>query len=586
MLSCLILAVSALGAAENLLNDVGFAEGLARWRVEVGNARAVVGEAEGAACVVIESPAVEGYPRVVQDFTPTPGALYTATVEAQDGGIVDGYGAYLTIEFSGADGQRIHFEQSSPALASGWTRLIARSVAPEGVARGMVCLVVRGAGVGRFRAPRLELTEAAPAATPEAGVALRLGAPLPGTFRGFGVEDDGWLANRENAAKGVTEADIARVHDRAAWMNPALVRMFFWYPDFNPSGDWATFDFESDNMRSHYRALDLWQKIGANVNVTGVEWNMKEPWAQPEAMARAIGELFSELVTRRGYTCVKRWTLTNEPNTHFERRGGSFALFSRLHQLVAAEFKARGLEIEIVGSDDTNGGLPWFTACVQDSAYLEVVGSMASHFYLQKDSLRAGRYNVMDRVDLLAGRKPFTVEEFGFQDARSGAIDNPFMEEFDYALLTAAFALDAVGQGAVGLTAWCLHEVQYPVGYMDYGLFRFKDSEWSPKPVFFVWSSLTRHARPGDVVHPVVGLSPLVSAVKIGKTLFAVNQSEAPVRLRCEGVPLSGATALDEAALPPADADEATLRAAAEGRPLEVSAEGITLPARAFVRAW
>ena len=588
MLPVLLFLSAVLGAGESLLRDAAFAQGLEQWRAEAGRARIEVVTLDNTPCVSIHGDTVDGYPRLVQDFDAAPGALYSASVLARADGITGGYGAYMTIEFSGADGKRIHFEQSSPASGSGaWTPLLTLSVAPPGAAKGMICLVLRGAGTALFRAPQVELTESPPSAELPSEVRLEFGAPLPGTFRGFGVEDDGWLANKDNAAKGVTEADIARVQERAAWMNPALVRMFFWYPDFNPSGDWTSFDFDSDNMRSHYRALDNWQKIGANVNLTGVEWGMKSPWAQPEAMARAIGALFSELITKREYTCIKRWTLTNEPNTHFEQEGGSFARYRELHQLVAKEFAARGLNIEIVGSDDTNGGLPWFTQCVGDPEYFGLAGSMASHFYLKKDSLRAAKYNVIDRLDLLAGRKPFTIEEFGFQDSRSTAVENPLMQEFDYALLASAFAIDAVARGVSGVTLWCLHEMHYPGTYMNYGLFHYKDKDWAPKPVFFAWSSLTRHARPGDSVQmPAAPLHPALAVVKIGANLFVVNQSAQPVRFVLEGVPLHGAAVFDEGCLPAADADEATLRAAAEGRPLAVSEAGFTVPARSFGRAW
>lgn len=576
------MILGVLLAANGALANADFANGLEAWRVEAGIARVSVGEG---GVLDIAADAVEGYPRVVQDFPAEPGALYGAAATARDAGITGGYGAYMTIEFLGADGKRIHFEQSSPALAGGeWTPLVARSVAPAGTARGMLCLVLRGKGTAQFRAPALSLLEPpAPGDLPET-LDITLGEPLNSPFLGFGVEDDGWLANTANAAKGVTPEDIALVHDRVAWLNPALVRMFFWYKDFNPSGDWTTFDFDSDNMQSHCKALDVYQQIGASVNVTGVEWGIGTPWAQPEALAKAVGALFAELVQRRGYTCIKQWTLTNEPNTHFTQKGASFADYSRIHRLVAQEFSTRGLDIQIVGSDDTNGGLPWFQACVADPDYFAHADLFASHFYVQRDSLRAVKYHIDDRLQLLAGRKPFIIAEFGFQDARSSTLANPLMDEFDYALLSTAFALDAVAAGTAGLTLWCLHEVYYPNDwFMNYGLFKYKDNTWRPRPVFYAWANLTRHTRPGNAVQiPRDALPPQVSVVKIGETIYVVNQADTPVRLSFHGTSVTEARVFGEGEMPAPGATEREIRDAAAGVAVPIAQEGIPVPPRSF----
>ena len=41
-------------------------------------------------------------------------------------------------------------------------------------------------------------------------------------------------------------------------------------------------------MRSHYRSLDQYQRLGARVNVVGVEWGMKHPYADPDKTARGV----------------------------------------------------------------------------------------------------------------------------------------------------------------------------------------------------------------------------------------------------------------------------------------------------------
>src|SRR5690606_21963372 len=119
----------------------------------------------------------------------------------------------------------------------------------------------------------------------------------------------------ENTSRGVTEADFALREARIKAMDPDWVRMFVWYPDWNPSGDGETFDWETDGMRSHCRTLDVYQRLGTAVTLTGVEWSVKTPWSRPEKRAHAIGALFEYLIRVRGYTCIQHWILTNEPNS-------------------------------------------------------------------------------------------------------------------------------------------------------------------------------------------------------------------------------------------------------------------------------
>lgn len=588
MLSAVLLAITVFAAPENLLHNADFAAGLEQWRAESGSAEIATFPSDDGVVVSIRGTQVDGYPRLMQDFTVQPGAIYGAEALAQDLGITGGYGAYLTLEFHDAQHQRLHFEQSSPALpGTGWTRLIARCAAPADAVGASICLVLRGAGEGRYRAPVLHLLEVAPVSKVDAVATLRVGDALTAPFLGFGVEDDGWLANADNAAKGVTTEDIALAQDRTTWLNPAMVRMFCWCQDWNPAGDWETFDFESDNMRSRFEALDLYQRLGATVNLCGVEWSRKEPWARPEAMAHAIGELLTELVQRRGYTCIQQWTLTNEPNTHFVQHGASFADYTRIHTLVAEEFRTRRLKIAVVGSDDTNGGLPWFEQCVATPAYFDTAAIMASHFYLHHDSLRAAKYHLADRLQLLAGRKPFVIAEFGFQDSRSGALSNPLMDEYEYALLAMAFACEATAMGASGMTLWCLHEVYYPnQWFMNYGLWRYKDHGWAPRPVFYAWALLTRGTRPGMPVRPLAGELPLgVQAVVIGNALFFVNQGDTAARIRVEGLALREAKVIEASQMPGPEADEAAIRAAAVGRSIPVVDEQLEIPPRSFGRA-
>jgi len=78
-------------------------------------------------------------------------------------------------------------------------------------------------------------------------------------------------------------------------MHPDWVRMFFWYKDWYPGADTGMpgYTFDSPNMLSHYRTLDIYQEIGAAATVVGVEWAFKQGPPDWHNFARAIGDLMA-----------------------------------------------------------------------------------------------------------------------------------------------------------------------------------------------------------------------------------------------------------------------------------------------------
>jgi len=587
-----LLCLFALAAPANLLVNTDFSGALDGWINEASIAAPRVELRDDSNCLVLEvSPEnAGGWPRVNQRFEAIPGTLYEAAAEILDEGMAAGYGAYMTIEFLDADGKRLQFEQSAPGMRGlGWAPVRARAVAPPEARAGLLCLVLHGHGRGAFRAPALRVL-APPAPEAPASATLTVdAAPLPRPLLGIGFEDDGWLASPHNAEHGVTEEDIALCMDRAAWLSPDLVRMFFWYQDWNPSGDWSTFDFDSPGMKSHYRALDAYQAIGAQVVLCGVEWGVKNPFAQPDALAHAVGALVEHLVRVRGYTCIRYWTLSNEPNTFFLQRHGTFDEYAAIHALVRAEFNRRGLSVGVTASDDTSDGLAWFKACLDSPQIGAPAPLYSSHFYLKAGAIDTAAYLVRDRTALLAGRAPFIVGEFGFQDARSGTLENPLMDEWPYALWAGTFALDSLAQGAVGVVLWCLHETYYPNGwFMNYGLWKYKTHAWQPRPVFYAWANLTRNSQAGDAIHAVTNTAPqALSALRVGDALFWVNRGSAAISVQVAGMPLAEVRHLVEAATAAVDpSDEAALRALADGLPLPLADNTFLAPPHSFGRAW
>ncbi len=234
---------------------------------------------------------------------------------------------------------------------------------------------------------------------------------------------------------------------------------------------------------------------------------------------------------------MKEWTLTNEPNGYFVHAGYDFERFVQLHQLVRAEFDRRGLDVQIVGSDETNGGFPFFEKCVKDDRYFGLADRFASHRYFPYADRVVAPSFFAKRLDLLAQRKPrkdLVVAEFGFQDNRSSALENPIMESYPYAVWTTAFVIEGLNRGVAGFSIWCLHEVYYPGnGFMNYGLWDYKDNDWKVRPVYYAWQYLAALTHAGDVVHRCESTDPAYAvATVVNDVLFWVNQSEYPVDIR------------------------------------------------------
>jgi len=559
LVSC--VAVAALHGQEpqlSILRNAAFADGLADWTVRPGSAKAEQVEADGTPAVHLIVPAadpVEWY-SVSQDHDARPGEVYELRVRARGANVQGGHGVYVALCFLRADGSRVSCSNGPFVHREGeWCDLLSRAAVPEGATRIRLSLLLHGTGAAWFADPRLAKI-ADPVLPPADGpVVLTVLDETPcKEIIGFGAEDDGWAYNPENAEYGVNEADHALREARIRWMDPDWVRMFFWYKDWYPSADTGTpgYTFDSPNMLSHYRTLDLYQEIGAAVTVVGVEWGFQQDPPDWHKFARAIGDLMEHLVVTKGYTCIKYWTLTNEPN--ISARFSDFALYASLHHMVGEEFKRRGLDIRIMGSDDTSG-LPFFAQCVRDDAYFERADLFASHCYTRAPDPRMFGLFVRDRIDLLAARtprKPFVVAEYGFHDVRTRAGNvNPVMEDYDYALWLTEFNIQALTEGASGLSVWCLHEVDYP-GHnrMNYGLWNAKDRDWAVRPVYHAASMFLRRTETGDRVRRCRSSHPdHVRAVCVGDTLFWVNPSDRHLTVRLEGTDARSVRVMTESTL-------------------------------------
>jgi len=466
-----------------------------------------------------------------------------------------GYGMFLLIAFLDKDGRQVSFVggDSSGNVGGIWTNQNCRAIVPPGVLHARFEVVMHGQGVGYYKDLKVEIAGSVRSKPLSGSVQLDVTENITcDSLWGFGFEDDGWFYNKANVSQGVTAEDYELNNDRIEWIEPDWVRMFFWHRQWCPSSDGKTFTFESDGMQSHYKSLELYQRLGVPVVFAGTRWGQPTLYDDYDAFASSVGAIFDYLINRKGLTCVKYWTLVNEPNLDFFTPGdNSFAEYVEIHRRVKAEFARRGLDIKIVGSDDAASQI-WFDKCVFEQDYYDIVDVMCSHMYFRPDETRlsgkwfAGR---MDSMAVQSVKKPFVIGEYGFTQINRDSHKSPLMDTFSYALNNTEFCINMLNAGGSGAAIWTSHAAYYDDTnkLMDFGLWRYKDKDWSIRPVYHSVAMFTRMLRAGDKAYKVNSSHPWkVRAARAGDTVFWVNMSDENAPIKLNGFSASQATVLTE----------------------------------------
>ena len=547
----------------NMLSNPSFDDGLKGWRADSAEVKAEAVKRDGRTAIHITIPpdASSTSHSLYQDVSARPGEVYMARAEAMRKGIRDGRGAVTRVEYYDAAGKLLFTAPADYTVAENFwtptsTPLHRLSVSPEGTARVRFHLFVQGRGEVWFDNVSLcQMTEAPqPPLNGPVTLSVTKNVVCKNLF-GFGAEDDGWFNDGQNLVEGVNEADNALREKRIRWINPSWVRTFVWTKEFCPSGDWKTFTFESPGMKSRYRSLEVYQKIGARIDITGAEWEAPgNLYDDPERVARGWGELMEYMIKKKGFTNIKYWTLTNEPDGAYCRMpGASFDLFIKIHQAMRKEFKRRGLDVKIVGSDDANS-TAFYTTCVKNPEYFKLADILCSHVYVRKESPFAAAGCIDHRMGLAQSQKPvkpFIIGECGFLEKGYTSHVNHLMPTYPYALWMSDLVIEGLNRGVAGFAVWTMNEMYYPnAEMMQFGLWSFKDKGWKPRPVYYLWANLCRNTKPGDKVFKVeTSNAGAVRGAVVGRTLFWVNRSDKPAEVIVKGLAAKEARILEEKTL-------------------------------------
>ena len=562
----------------NLIRNPDFQNDLEGWKKEDGSGKmqSSVEERHGhrALRMTVERPAPKGWPHFMQPLNLTPGKAYSISLEMDTVDAGGGAGPYYCVEYLNAAGQRIGLANGTPAVREGaWNPSMLNLVVPPDAVAMRLQLILHGHGTVWWRNVSVREIDQAATATLNPLVTAKV-APQPNArpLLGIGYEDDGTAYSDRNLSFGITPEELRLREERIRFLQADNVRMFIYMNEWLPKDYYRTTPVPenllrtaaagNDVWRSRLKSLEQYQAMGIPVNLTGVEiggtgW-LGPMWRDPEIVATAYADLLEYLVKEKGFTCIRYFTLNNEPNTAFMTDNeGTFEAYVAIHRLLREKLNARNLDIALVGCDDANS-FHFFAECLGSEDMRNASGLWASHMYPSDYLLnRRGVAELLDaRMDLINRKSPgkdLIIAEFGFSASGSSSSANPVMQTYDYALFTTDFILRGLARGVTGFNIWVLHQVYYPEGVcgpiMSYGLWPYRTQPGKVFPVFHAMANLTRHTQKGDLVTPLAVNGEKVSACKVGNHIFWANLRETPVTFRVEGVPLVENRAYTEASL-------------------------------------
>ncbi len=373
-------------------------------------------------------------------------------------------------------------------------------------------------------------------------------------FYGFGAETLPWLWTEENKQSGVDRDDIMLNLRRIKYLNLPITRIFVPWETWNPSVDYKTFTWDSDEMSSLYNMLDVYQEMGTDVILVTVDWLQDSPWRKVESSARAVLELLEYLIKKKGYTCIRYWTLTNEPElTYGWLRRLPFKNYIQIHRIVKEGIKKRDLSVKIIVSDEVES-LSWFRNCVQSLS--DIADVFSSHIYLyphQKQiisRLLRERMSIIRRASQDKNNIPdFFICEFGFRGLEFGACINSLADDYEYGLYIACFCIELLNSGVDAASLWCLHQIRLideinPEGgnLMRIGLWAYKDKDWQIFPIFHLYKLFTKFIKRGSKVLSIKNTSSKKLKVacieyKGEYSVFIVNMDNNAERFIIKGLP-------------------------------------------------
>lgn len=413
-------------------------------------------------------------------------------------------------------------------------------------------------------------------------VIIDINTIITDNFKGIGVEFDPY-------APGLP-IDWDMITSRLDFLKPAFVRTMVetWNYVLSDNG-YAVIDdqqpvyrWNNPSMLEAYKVLDYCQKNG--IDVVWGDWgdwfgNLTEKTYANTMWSMAIGEAVNHLVNKKGYDCVKRYNLGNEPNGDWSQCNGDFKCYHDGVQNMKAELGRRKLGDMVsmsgpsifgwTGNDEIFAG--WLQQTTQN--LWKQLSSYDIHWYpssgdvangLVESTIRAFR-QIINTSDPQGSTKDFFILESGLIDDKTHCDRQPHIAEFQYGVWMADLAAQAIRGGVSGISAWDLDDASHPsccddAGpgpcYKEWGMWSSVAVDKGMRPWFYPWSLLSRlfpkgsqvvSAGPNPVAHGVRVLAmKKPNADKYDLSVMIVNNADSGIGTITIKIPNAGKATLNQ----------------------------------------
>jgi hypothetical protein len=376
-----------------------------------------------------------------------------------------------------------------------------------------------------------------------------------GAFQGFGVEWDPFYWNPNNRRRGTDDAGWKLITGRLKALHVPIVRMMFQLSWCQRDPDLKQWDWDNPQVKSALRYLDFCQAADIHVILTDWGWSagaspgrLYETPDDPR-FAAGIAAYLRELMDRRKYACIKYLVVGNEPDNELAK-WHSHAAYVAMYRNVDRALRREGLRerVKLTGPDMAG---QWEFMRKSIDAMQDVLDAYDFHRYASWEEtanrgLPGTWESLWSHLDLWRGevlrrdpagaRKPLLVTEMG--SAGGSTDEQPKIDTFDYGLHMADYGTTLLTTRIQGGIAWTAHDIYYFDGnqFMRWGMWRYRDQQWSLRPWAQAYGLLIRHAPRGSTLAPVSGtppkapaLSPCRAAALVrpggGWNIFLVNRA-------------------------------------------------------------
>lgn len=303
-------------------------------------------------------------------------------------------------------------------------------------------------------------------------------------FVGIGTQLGGYdTLNDLIQSHTLSDSDWQQIFSRLQFMRPGLVRFMGsrgW--NYSINGQYNP----SKSQHILFKMLDFCQ--AQNINVIWGEWGHTGGTSVDMAWLDQSINFLDYLVNTKGYTCIKYFTMLNEPQGTWSSNGGSYPLWKDLIIKTRQVMRNKGLlsKVSILAPDvsigraefDNNSVGSFITNTINDVD--SIIGSYCYHLYPTPERVQAGKMlsKMTVHKNILPPNKDALITEIGYvydtyttkgqinealkaADPYAAGNANMMVYESSYGVDIAAAIIQLMNIGYKAAVVWRLDDIMY-----------------------------------------------------------------------------------------------------------------------------